>query len=112
MPSRKALLQANLEHVARGAESRDFSFQIFEGAKVKLDESTADISENPRAGPACVTSFPTSLDRSVSVRVRIGFESSSSGTNQLYVLGFYNVSSQLNSKIRVIRRFMFRDRLG
>jgi hypothetical protein len=79
---------------------------------VKLDESAEAISENPRGEPVCVASFPTFRDGSASVRDRVGFGLSSSGTNLLYVLGFYNVSGNINSKIRVIRCFMFRDRLG
>lgn len=105
MAGRTSAPRPNLEHVARGAESRNFSFsdfQFFECAKVKLDKSAADISETHELSPACVTSFPTSRDRSVSVRDRVGFGSSSSGTNLLYVLGFYNVSGNINRKIRAI----------
>jgi hypothetical protein len=53
--SQASALRATLEHVARGAEARNFKFPVFRGAKVKLREHVgsyrnhhrADTRENP-----------------------------------------------------------------
>ena len=112
IPSHASALRPNLEHVARGAESRNFSFSDFWGARAKPREHVGSYQKTQEPSPVCVASFPISRDRSVSVRDRVGFGLGSSGTNLLYVLGFNNVSGNINSNIRVIRCFMFRDRLG
>jgi hypothetical protein len=113
IPSQASALRANLEHVARGAEFRNFRFPVFWGRESETPRTRRVLSEpSPNRYPRESISFPTSRDRSVSVRDRVGFGLSSSGTNLLYILGFYNVPGNINSKIRVIRCFMFRDRLG
>jgi hypothetical protein len=87
----------------RGTESPNFSFPDFWRRESETPRTSRVISEpSPSRYPRESNSFPTFRDRSLAVRDRIGFGSSSSGTNSLYVLGFYNVSGNINSKIRVI----------
>jgi hypothetical protein len=94
-------------------EIPEFQFSVFWGRESETPRTRRVISEpSPSRYPRESISFPTSRDRSVSVRDRVGVGLSSDGTNLLYVLGFYNVSGNINSKIRVIHCFMFRDRLG
>jgi hypothetical protein len=83
-PAQTAPLRATLEHVARGAQPQIFRFPVFGGRESETPRTRRVLSEpSPSRYPRESISFPTFRDRPASVRDRVGFGSSSSGTNLL-----------------------------